>query len=268
MADVIKELKLKLDDQRLMVIGEYMPANDKNRWVMVVTHHDLTKAVEVVGGLAGFAATLRVGIIQEEGKITVSYTTPEYWGNAYYRDNFPRVKEHYEIVNTAFVDAFSKMGDYKGLPFGSEKGIEIEKLRKYHYMFGMPYFDDVVDLGDFDEYRKAVNAIDKNLKNGVKNVTLVYKLEMPHSNLTLYGFALSGEDGEAKFIPTIDVETPKHTAFLPYEVLVNGKEVVMLHGRFRIALGFPDLTMGTFTKIMSTPGDIEDMWKNVVVDFR
>jgi len=33
----------------------------------------------------------------------------------------------------------------------------------------------------------------------------------------------------------------------------------MLHGRFRIALSFPDLTMGTFTKIMSTPGEIEDL---------
>jgi len=29
------------------------------------------------------------------------------------------------------------------------------------------------------------------------------------------------------------------------------------HGRYRIALHWPDLTMGTCTKIMSTPGDIE-----------
>ena len=38
-----------------------------------------------------------------------------------------------------------------------------------------------------------------------------------------------------------------------------GKEVRMLHGRFRIALSFPDLRMGTFANIMSTPGEIEGL---------
>jgi hypothetical protein len=34
--------------------------------------------------------------------------------------------------------------------------------------------------------------------------------------------------------------------------------VVSLHGKYRIALSFPDLGMGRFMKIMSTPGDIAD----------
>jgi hypothetical protein len=37
----------------------------------------------------------------------------------------------------------------------------------------------------------------------------------------------------------------------------------MLNGRYRIALHWPELTMGTFTKIMSTPGDIKDMMKDL-----
>jgi len=60
-------------------------------------------------------------------------------------------------------------------------------------------------------------------------------------------------------MPIIDLASPKHTAFLPYELLVKYGEAHMLHGRFRIALSFPDLTMGTFTKIMSTPGAIEEL---------
>ena len=131
-------------------------------------------------------------------------------------------------------------------------------------MFGMPYFDDVEELEDFDSHAEAVKEIDTKLKAGVSNVKLVYKVDIPNTDLTLYGLALSGENGEAKFLPTIDLTSPKHTAFLPYEMLVNDKEVVMLHGRFRIALSFPDLTMGTFTKIMSTPGDIEDMLEQLV----
>jgi len=65
-------------------------------------------------------------------------------------------------------------------------------------------------------------------------------------------------------MPIIDIDNPKHTAFLPYEILVMNGEVHMLHGRYRIALSFPDLTMGTFTKIMSTPGDIENAFIQLV----
>ena len=67
-------------------------------------------------------------------------------------------------------------------------------------------------------------------------------------------------------MPKIDLASPKHTAFLPYELLVDDNEAHMLHGRFRIALSFPDLTMGTFTKIMSMPGDIEDLLKQLAED--
>ena len=103
------------------------------------------------------------------------------------------------------------------------------------------------------------------VKSMVSNLKKVYKYNVPGKQLTVYGIALSGEEGEEHFMPIIDISNPKHTAFLPYEILVMGNEVHMLHGRFRIALSFPDLTMGTFTKIMSTPGDIEDMMKMLTV---
>jgi hypothetical protein len=266
MPDVIEQTISSLNQHELEVVGQYMPANDKNRWIIVVTHPELLKASELIGGLAGFAATLRVGITRENEKTNVSYTNPVYWGNAYYRDEFSKVEGHYTKVEQAFKNAMNGLGDFKGDGFGSEKGVTVEKLRKYHYMFGMPYFEDVEDLEDFDSHGVAVKEIDARLNKGVPNVKLVYKVEIPNSKLTLYGLALSGEDGEAKFLPTIDITEPKHTAFLPYEMLVNDKEVVMLHGRFRIALSFPDLTMGTFTKIMSTPGDIEDMLEQLVVE--
>jgi len=60
-------------------------------------------------------------------------------------------------------------------------------------------------------------------------------------------------------VQIIDIAQQKHVTFLPYELLVVGKKVHMLQGRFRIALSLPDLTMGTFTKIMSSPGEIEDL---------
>jgi len=52
-------------------------------------------------------------------------------------------------------------------------------------------------------------------------------------------------------------------AAMPYELILQGNEVTMLHGRFRFALHWPELTMKTFTKIMSSPGDVEDAMKSL-----
>jgi hypothetical protein len=253
-----------LETHQLKVVGQYMPANDKNRWVMVVTHPDLLEAAELEGGLRGFAATLRVGITRENDSTIISYTSPEYWGRAYYQEYFNKVSKHYERVTVAFKNAMSKLGNYNGSGFGSEKGLDEKDLSKYHYMIGMPYFDDTEELATYKTQDEALKVIDNSIKIGVPNVSEVYKVDIPNSNMRLYGFALSGPTGEAEFLPIIDIKAPLHTAALPYEVLVVNGEVHMLKGRFRIAIAFPDLTMGTFTKIMSTPGDIEDLLEQLV----
>lgn len=262
--EIKEELKPSLEANNLKVVGEYQPANDSKRWVIVISSEDLESAVQKVGGLTGFAATLRIALTIEDGKTIVSYTNPPYWGNAYFRSDYTKVATYYVKVNKSIENALSSIGNFKVQPFGSEEGHTAEELRKYHYMMGMPYFDETVELEDFDSYLAAIAKIDASIKKGVPNVKQVYKLTIPNSKLTLYGFALSGEDGENQFMPIIDIGKPKHTAFLPYEVLVMDNEVHMLHGRFRIALAFPDLTMSTFSKIMSTPGNIEDLLEQLV----
>ena len=102
-------------------------------------------------------------------------------------------------------------------------------------------------------------AIEKNLQSS-DTCSKLFDRDLPGKEVKLYGIALKGETGEGQFVQIIDIAQQKHVTFLPYEFLVVvGKEVRMLHGRFRIALSFPELTMGTFTKIMSTPGEIEDL---------
>ena len=260
------EVKAALKSSNFNVVGEYSPVSDPGRWVIIVSHPALTKAVQSIAGKTGFAATLRVAITKESQGTVVSYTNPLYWGNAYFRDDFDKVASNYDEVAKAFKSALANIGKVNNTSFGSEKGEEIDDLRKYHYMMGMPYFDDTKELGEFSSYNQALNKIESSISKGMPGLTKVYRLDIPGQDLTLYGFALGGENGESKFMPKIDVSTPKHTAFLPYEILVMGNEVHMLHGRFRIALSFPDLTMGTFTKIMSSPGDIEDLLKQLVED--
>jgi len=45
--------------------------------------------------------------------------------------------------------------------------------------------------------------------------------------------------------------------------VVSNGSVYMLHGKFRIAIDFPDLSMGTFMKISGAPSAIEDKLKLV-----
>jgi len=261
---VNKKVQNNLEQNGIKVIGDYQPANDKNRYVIIFSSPELESAVKKIGGLTGFAATLRIGITSENGKTIVSYTNPVYWGNAYFRKDFVKVSSYYTTLTKHLESAMKASGTFVGKQFGSKKGLSTQELQKYHYMVGMPYFDDTVKLEEFSTHNAAVAKIDLSIKKGIPNVKMVYKVTIPGQELTLYGFALSGTNGEGKFLPIIDVSTPKHSAFLPYEVLVVGNKVQILHGRFRIALAFPDLTMGTFSKIMSTPGNIESLLKQVV----
>jgi hypothetical protein len=82
-------------------------------------------------------------------------------------------------------------------------------------------------------------------------------LVYPSEKVAVFGVGLENEEeGESHFLPIIG---EAHAAALPYEIILQGKEATMLHGKYRLALHWPELTMGTFMKIMSTPGDIEDM---------
>ena len=84
----------------------------------------------------------------------------------------------------------------------------------------------------------------------------MYQLVYPDRKIAVFGVGLMDkEDGEAHFLPIIGEE---HVAAMPYEIILQNNTATMLHGKYRIALHWPDLTMGTFMKIMSTPGDIED----------
>ncbi len=71
-------VKEKLKANGFQVLGEYAPAEDKDRWLIVITSKSLLYAAGKTGGLTGFAAALRVALTRESGRVLISYTTPEY----------------------------------------------------------------------------------------------------------------------------------------------------------------------------------------------
>lgn len=256
--EIADAVKSNLEQNDFQLLGEYRPAKDQNRYVIIFTAEELIAAVQEIGGLSGFAAALRIGITSDGNTTRVSCVNPIYLGNAYFQKNYQKVEDYYLKLDARLKNALPG----KWTEFGTKEGLSTGKLQKYHYMFGMEYFEDVVELNTLESFTKAVSTVETN-EDLSENVELVYSIEIPGEELKLFGVALSGSTGEEHFLPIIDISTPRHTAFLPYEILVDGSQVVMLHGRYRIALSFPDLTMMTFGKIMSTPGDIEDLLKQL-----
>lgn len=246
-----------LTDAGFEVLGSYEPDVEPRRVVIAFSSNDLKSAVRSTGGLTGFAAALRLSLTESDNGVEIAYTTPEYWCNAYFRNDFHIVQNDVQTVSTALRSALKEFGDTP-VEYGSEKGLSVSKLQKYHYMMAMPYFDDTEVLGSYSSYKEAINQLDNIFASGAPGTKLVYTTELEDEELKLYGVALTGEDGESHFMPIVDISSPNHTAFLPYEILVVGNEVHMLHGKFRIALSFPDLSMGTFMKISSTPKDIRN----------
>ena len=88
------------------------------------------------------------------------------------------------------------------------------------------------------------------------SIESVYELVIPEKQTAIFGIGLKDpETGEASFLPIIG---ESHLAAMPYEIILQGDVVTMLHGKYRFALYWPELSMGEFMKIMSTPGDVED----------
>jgi hypothetical protein len=119
----------------------------------------------------------------------------------------------------------------------------------------MPYFKDAEKLNTFNSFEEGLKTIQENLSSGKGQTQKIYELIYPERKIAVFGIGLLNQDnGEAHFLPIIG---DNHLAALPYEIILQENKATMLHGRFRIALHWPELTMGTFMKIMSTPGDIK-----------
>lgn len=257
-SELSSTIKNSLQSNSFIVLGEYTPAKNNNLKVIVFTNNELKNTVVKVTDRGALAAAYKVALVKENGKVTISYTNPDYILRAYIRDNYVTFKSTFEKFSKDVKKALSTIGN-EFLPFGGE--IKADKLKKYHYKIMMPYFSDPVTLNEFNSFEEGLKTIEANLKSKKGNTVEVYKIVYKNEKVAVFGVGLeSSEDGEAHFLPKIG---ESHSAALPYEIILQDKKATMLHGKYRIALHWPELTMGTFMKIMSTPGDIEDTLEKV-----
>ena len=245
-------IKGKLKENELTYLGAYHPEGKSNMYVIAFTDKSLYSIALHGKTHKALASVMKIGIIQKGNALVVTLLNPEYIFYAYFR-NTTGSYDKLKVISDKVHTMFKTLGTgYQG--FGGQESKN--DLKKYRYMMAMPYFTDPVELNEFESFEKACETIETNLKAGKGNTSKVYRLKFSSSKISIYGVALkSKETGEAKFLPIIG---EGHLAAMPYEIIVIDKKVLMLHGKYRLALHWPELTMGQFMKISSTPGDIED----------
>lgn len=254
MTQVVNVVKTALTSKGFKVVGSYSPF--KGATVICASHRELTAAASKAKN-GGFGVAQRVSVTEVKGKLQVAYMNPEYLGTAYGLGPLTGVSAKLKAA----------LGAVKA--FGS-KGVKARKLvpGKYHYAMFMPYFKDVSRLNKFADYKTAVATVEKNLATGAGGTRKVYRIDLPGKQVSVFGVAIPKGDGpdsgkkdtDKEVLDLIDFRAERSTAYLPYELMVQGKEVIALRGRYRIAVHYPDTKMAGkhgFTKIMSSPGGIK-----------
>ncbi|MBD3811709.1 MAG: hypothetical protein IE917_05720 [Betaproteobacteria bacterium] len=236
----------KLKAGGFKVVGKYFPKTLAGYGVVIATDEAMLDEVGSVGGNAILGAAIRVGVAADG---SVAYTNPDYWYRAYFRKAFAKKEDAVKALQARLQDA---LGAGKGLGGDESAG----SLANYRYMIGMERLDSSKNkLAEYGSFAEALKTVRDNLAKGVGKTAKIYEVVMPNRKLAVFGVAMNdGENSDGDWIKKIDMQN--NIAGLPYEIYVVDKEVESPHGRFRIALAFPDVGMGQFMRISSLPNTI------------
>ena len=245
----VKNTQGKLEVAGFKVIGEHRPYDGAA--ILVITNDELLKNAAATE-FGGYGAIQRVAITQAGSDIQVSFTNPVYMSYAY------QMAGHLEAIEESLKTALG----FKEA-FGSRDGLSREDLKKYHYMFGMPYFTDPLTLNKYASYEEAVEKVKTSLEAKKGGAYQVFHLEIPGKKQSVFGVGLTRAlSADMQIMGEIDFKPIKSTAHLPYEMLVHEDGTVyILSPKFRIAINFSDLEMvgkHSFVGIMNSPVAIRD----------
>jgi hypothetical protein len=225
--------KTQLESAGFEVIAEY--ASIKKGTTLVFTNAAL-KAEAAKPGRA-YAAVLRLFVDDKEKMI--SFTNPVYFGKAFMQDDYNHAVFNgaLESINTAF----------SGLKASSDE-LAYDDLAGYHFMVGMPYYDEPDTLGEASA--TTADAVAKAMAYK-KGKAVIFELKLSETS-TLLGYDLGKRT--KKFVKKIG---RANAAILPYCVSIENGQASALNAKYYIALSYPLLDMGGFMGIATVPGAIE-----------
>ena len=223
----------KLTEAGFTVVTTYKVDKKGQYETIVFTNDDMKAAADKTD--RGFAAIGRLLVNNEKKEISI--TNPVYFGKAFMQDDFD-----YQ----AALAIEKKLQDAFGPLTPSADKWEYEGLATYHFMMGMPYYEENAVLAEGDNAELIEKA--KSYKKG-KN--LIFELKIGEGR-TLLGYALGRKT--SKFVKKIGYQ---NAGVLPYTVLIEEGKAKTLAPKYYIAISYPQLTMGEFMTIASVPGAIE-----------
>jgi len=225
------KVKSALSANGFKVIGEYDAMGDAKHHVVVYTCPGLLKLASQKN--RGFAAVQKVMVDGEKKNLVM--TNPEYFMPAFLQDdNNPKI-----VAKVA-----SKLASALGTLTGGTSTLEDDDISGYHFMMGMPYYEDMIEVA---EGKGLAQKLEANAKG---KIVFTQKV----GDATVYGIAMPKL--EKTYVTA--VEAQDHAAFLPYMVMITGDKAMILHGKYYLAISNPTLSMGDFMGISSTPDDIEE----------
>ncbi len=227
-----KSVAKALEAAGFTIVAKYSPVK---KGTTIVFTNDAMKAEAAKSGRA-FAAVSRVFVDDKEKKI--SFTNPVYFGKAFMQKEY-----NHEV----FGGALEKIkGAFAGLSDSPDK-LAFDDLAGYHFMMGMPYYEEPDMLGEAGASTEATLAKAKKFKKG-KNV--VFELKLSETS-TLIGYEL--DKRTKKFVEKIGRQ---NAAILPWCVSIENGQAKALNAKYYIAISYPLLDMGGFMGIATVPGAI------------
>ena len=219
-----KDAKAKILKAGFDIVKVYHINKRRSLVSIVFTNDELKKMASKND--RGFAGTLRL-LIDKKDKI-IAITNPLYITKAFLQNNFDR--KNADRLLTSITKEFS------GLKNSLDK-VKFQVLSKYQFMNGMPFYKDMVEVGN------GSNLLDK-LKNN-KKVAFVLNLD---KDSTLVGVKLSKRT--KKFPKKIGLT---NAGMLPYPVLIENGKAMILDPKYYISVMYPNLKMEEFMTIATVP---------------
>jgi len=218
----VETAKSKLSAEGFEVVGT-LKATDAGTTIL---YTNAAMKAEAAKALRGFNAVGRI-LVDDERK-QVSIANPLYFGAAFMQKSFN--KSASQTVLNSLKKAFGTLKD-------SEDSWETKELSGYHFMVGMPYYEDMDTVGSgstADLVAKAKAAKGIVVQVGADRYVAFVELDKRTS-----GFVkkIGSQNGE----------------ILPYAVLIEGGEAKALNAKYYIAISYPLLTMTEFMGISTVP---------------
>jgi len=228
----VADAKAKLTTAGYEVIAKYSPV--KKGTTLVFTNEALKTEAAKPG--RSYAAVLRL-FVDDKDKM-ISMTNPVYFGKSFMQNDY-----NYEV----YAAELSKLNaTFVGLKDSADK-YNYDGLASYHFMVGMPYYEDEDMLGNASATTADAIAKAKAYKKGKE---IIFELKLSE-NSTLLGYELGKRT--KKFVKKIG---RANAAILPWCISIENGQAKALNAKYYIAISYPLLDMGGFMGIATVPGAI------------